>query len=333
MRHYFILAAAILVALSSCTNTDRATYRKAQGQVWGTYYNITYRADRPLDDSIKAVMAQVDASLSMFNPSSTVSRVNRGEDVVVDSLFVTVFNTAAEVSRLTGGRFDPTVGTVVNLWGFGYKAGAEAPTQEQIATALATVGIASCRLHDGRVVKKAQKTEFDFSAIAKGYGCDLVAYMLERNGCHDYMIEIGGEMALKGVNSRGEKWHVQIDAPVEDRGGSHEQAAVIEVTDCGIATSGNYRNYRDTPRGERVSHTISPLTGLPVRTDLLSVTVIAPDAMWADALATACMVCGLDDAQKLINSLPGVEALFISAAPASSPTPFTLTRTPAFPLP
>lgn len=320
-----------LIFLTSCDNSGADSYRTDRGQTWGTFYNITYRSDTDLSDSIRAVMASVDSSLSVFNASSLLARINRGETAVADSLFAEVFTESQRISALSGGRFDPTVMPLVELWGFGPASTDTEPTRQQIDSALLSVGIGRCSLDPATLTLKrpSAATTFDFSAIAKGYGCDLVARMLRRNGCTDYLIEIGGEIALSGLNPQGEEWRVQIDAPVESKTDmAHNRAAMISITGCGIASSGNYRNYRDTGSGKRIGHTISPLTGLPVASELLAVTVIAPTTMTADALATACMAMPRSEATAMIESLDSVEALFI--APGSGAT-YSISTTSGFP--
>ncbi len=315
MRSTIAILLTLLLAATACTRPAADGYRTARGQTWGTFYNITYRSDTDLADSIQATMAQIDASLSTFNATSLVSRINRGETAVADTLFAEVFAESQRISKLSAGMFDPTVMPLVNLWGFGPAEAGSEPTEAQIDSALATVGIGRCRLDSATmtVERPTPATTFDFSAIAKGYGCDRVARMLRRNGCTDYLVEIGGEITLSGVNPQGEQWRVQIDAPVESKSDpSHTRAAMISATDCGIASSGNYRNYRDTDSGTRIGHTISPLTGRPAASQLLAVTVIAPTTMKADALATACMAMPRADAAAMIESIDGVEALFIA---------------------
>lgn len=314
----FALFTAVAMQFVSCT--EPAEYRYCEGATWGTTYHITYKSSKNLDDSIITVMRDVEMSLSPFSDSSIISRINRGEDVKIDSLINRVFLASQEVNAMSEGTFDPTVAPIVNLWGFGYKNGTGDPTQEQIDSALALVGIRECSIKEGKIVKKHERTEFNFSAITKGYGCDLIGEMLSRNGCDDYMVEIGGEMALKGKNSRGEDWHVQIDAPVAEIDTVvHEQMTVVALTDCGVATSGNYRNFRETKSG-RKGHIISPLTGQPITTTTLSATVIAENCMMADALATACMAMPIDDARKMIESRPGTSAMFIIANPELNET-------------
>ena len=307
-----VFASILFIALLSCQRPARL--REAQGAVWNTTYHIIYSAPADLRDSILTVFRQVEQSLSPFAKTSLISRVNRGEEgVVADSLLVRIFTESQRICRLSGGAFDPTVAPLINLWGFGYKPGETEPSQAHIDSLLASVGIIECSIAlEGAITRKSPSTEFNFSAITKGYGVDLIGEMLERNGADSYMVEIGGEIAVRGLSPRRQPWRVQIDAPVvSDSSVIHESLAIVEVTDCGIATSGNYRNYRETADG-RVWHTISPTTGRPAATDVTSATVIAPDCMTADALATSCMAMPSADAIRMIEAIPGVSALIVT---------------------
>lgn len=322
---HLFLAAIILLTLAGCYG--RENYRKCEGAVWATAYHITYRSDRMLDDSIIEVMRMVENSLSPFADNSLVSRINDGSTDMTDSLFRRVFMGSKRVNQLSHGAFDPTVAPLVNLWGFGYKESGIEPTQSSIDSALNFVGLGHCCLNGDRIVRSDRHIEFDFSAITKGYGCDLIGEMLRRNGCTDYIVEIGGEVAVSGVNPQGDKWRIMIDAPIEsDSAVVHKRMAVIEVTDCGVATSGNYRNFRTTPEGN-AWHTISPATGRPAVTATLSATVVAPDAMMADALATACMAMSTADALAMIRAIDGVDALLVTADASG----YVLTPTSGFP--
>lgn len=291
---------------------------KAEGVAWNTQYHITYSASKPLNDSIQPILREVELSLSPFCPNSLISRINKGEDAEVDSMLAEVFETSKQVNEWSNGMFDPTVSPVINLWGFGYKNYGKAPTQSQIDSALYYVGIDSCFIINNRIKKKHPSTEFNFSAITKGYGCDMIGTMMQRNGCNDFMIEIGGDMLIAGKNPQGKPWRVMIDAPIDNNTSiTHSKAAVIEITDCGIATSGNYRKFRKNAEGEKIGHTINPKTGQPVATSTLSATVIAPNAMMADALATACMAMPYHEAIKMIESIPSTSAMLITAASTS----------------
>lgn len=306
----FLAILFTISALSSCSH--QAKFRKISGSVWHTAYNITYRSERNLDDSVTSTLRRVELSLSPFEPGSLISAVNRGEAVTADSLLRKVMDASRRVFTNSSGAFDPTVAPLVNLWGFGWTGdgGGTAPSSESIDSVMAIVGIDKCGISaDGFVIKKHPATQFNFSAITKGLGCDEVAAMLQRNGCRDYMVEIGGEIAVGGTNPRGEAWHIMIDAPC-DTAVKHSRLTVIELPAGGIATSGNYRNYRDTDKG-RVGHTINPSTGYPQTGTTLSASVIAPNAMLADAYATACMVLQADSAMAMIERIQGVEALLV----------------------
>lgn len=304
------VVAGAAIALVGCRKS--AETRQCSGMVWSTTYNITYTSAANLDDSIIAVMRQVEHSLSPFDKGSLISAINRGESTATDTLLRRIFFASQRINRLSGGAFDPTLAPLINLWGFGYDNASEPPTQAMIDSALTHVGIARCRIEADTIVKCSPATEFNFSAITKGYGCDLIGEILRRNGSRDYMVEIGGEIALAGHNPQGEPWHIQIDQPVEGAAPGSDALTVIKLTDCGIATSGNYRNFKQGASG-KTWHTIDPATGRPAVSTTLSATVIAPDCMTADALATACMAMPADKALAMIGAIEGVEAMLVES--------------------
>ena len=290
-------------------------FRYASGATWGTVYHIKYLSDMDLTDSIVAVMRQVDMSLSPFQEGSLVSRLNAGERVKADAMLADVFRLSQRVCSISGGAFDPTVAPLVNLWGFGYKAReTDVPDKSKIDSALVTVGILDCGISpDGIICGKHPDTEYNFSAIAKGYGVDMIAAMLHRNGCEDYMVEVGGEIALRGDGPSGDGWVIQVDAPVNESSGEaplHQELTTLHLTDVCLATSGNYRNRRLTSKGE-IWHTISPVTGMPVITDVLSSTILAPTTAFADAIATASMAMPLDEALVMIQTQMSVRGLLV----------------------
>lgn len=302
-----LLFAFLLPWISSCNNDS---YTTLQGAVWNTTYTIKYRGDASLADSIHSIMRQVETSLSPFNPASRISAINNGTDSITDALIDDVFDISFRVNKMSHGAFDPTLSPLINLWGFGYKGHEpEEPSDSAIMAALEIVGIAYCHISDGVMHKKTPDTTFNFSAVTKGYGCDLIADMFLDNGVTDFMIEIGGELVLRGVNPDGDTWRVMIDAPVDSVAG-HTRLLTIDVSDCGVATSGNYRNFHDTAHG-RIGHTISTTTGRPVNTCTLSATVIAPTCAVADALATACMAMNYEQAINMIDSVPHSSCLLV----------------------
>lgn len=326
----FIAASTFFASFfTSCD--QKPAYITESGMVWNTIYNITYSSSRSLGDSIKATMRRVELSLSPFNSQSVISRINAGLTDSTDAFIDTVFTVSQAINLASGGLFDPSAAPIFSLWGVGHgDKNVAAPTDAQIDSALQLVGIDRCSINDGIITRCAVGTQFNFSAITKGFGCDKVGECLRQNGCNDYMVEIGGEIALVGLSPSGKKWRIQVDAPVfNDSTIEHTRLGVIELTDCGIATSGNYRNFRRDSDGNLYGHTISPVTGRPVTNlSTLSATVIARDCMTADALATACMAMSLPDALAMIESIEGAEAMLVSSDGADS---YTLNVTSGFP--
>ena len=299
---------AVVAAAMLAGGCSRNQWRMAEGMAWGTLYHIAYEAPCDLHDSIRATMRSVELSVSPFEPASRISAINSGQTDTLDAMLETLVATSQYVCSISGGAFDPTVMPLVDLWGFGPSGRNAVPTQQQIDSARMAVGIMDCRIESQRrLVRKHSDTRLDFSAIAKGMGVDAVAAMLRRNGAQNYMVEIGGEVAVGGLNSRGMEWRIQIDAPVES---THERMRVVNLPGgSAAATSGNYRNYREDSAGNRAGHIISPITGRPVHTATLSATVIAPSCMMADALATAAMGMRPDSALAMVAKVEGASLL------------------------
>lgn len=305
------LISAFILIFASCSDK----YFISDGPTWGTSYHIVYSATQPLDSEIKDVLELVNNELSMFNPSSRVSRINAGSTDSAGIYFSEVFTLAQEINRISRGVYDPTVGPLTDLWGFGRKQISATPSDSAIAIALSAVGIGDCSITaDGLVVKKSPATVFDFSSIAKGYGVDLVGRMLEKNGVVNYMIEIGGEIRVKGVNPQGRLWHIQIDSP--ESGLDHKQLSIVALGPerTAMASSGNYRNFRKDANGKTYGHTLSPITGYPVEGFIPAATVIAPDCATADALATACMASAHPDSAIAILNRAKVAGLVVDTA-------------------
>ena len=299
------LIAIVAIVLLVVPDQEQKTYHSNKGYVFGTYYSIQYEHARDLQDSIERVLAEFDGSMSMFNPQSTLSRINAGTDSVVDEYFLQMFRTAEDVNSLSDGAFDITVAPLVNLWGFGLK-NREHVMPEQVESLLPHIGMQKVRLRvtgDGLpIIEKIDPCVLiDAGAIAKGQSCDVLAALLQRNGCVNYLVEIGGEVVAKGVNSKSQPWRIGVTRPIEDSSGTvSEVQTVLETTDMALATSGNYRNFYYEGEQKR-SHTIDPRTGYPVQHSLLSATVRSNSCMRADALATACMVLGEQEALKMIE--------------------------------
>ena len=287
--------------------SKETTIHANQGNIFGTYYQIKYEATDDLHEEIKGALLDVDNALSMFNKNSIIRAFNENRDTIANEMFTDVFNLAQEVSEKTDGAFDITVAPLVNAWGFGFKKGS-LPDDKDVKEMLKYIGYHTISLVDGKLVKENKNTMLDCSAIAKGYGCDAVARVLDSKDIKNYMIEIGGEVVTKGKNSKGTDWQIAISKPTED---AMEHQIVIGISDRGMATSGNYRNYREE-NGKKFAHTIDPRTGYPVQHSLLSATVVADACAKADAYATAFMTAGLEKAKEICRE-NDIEAYFIYA--------------------
>ena len=289
----------------------QAPYQTDEGFVFGTMYKITYQSKENLKKEIEAELRKVDNSLSPFNKRSVITRINDNTDLSADSMLVYVYNMARSISEETQGAYDITVAPLVNAWGFGFKTQAF-PDSAKIDSLRRIVGYRKIRLTpEGKFEKRDPRVMLDCSSIAKGFGVDCVARLLESKGIRNFMVEIGGEVVVKGENPKMEKWRIGINRPVDDSlAVNQELQTVLEITDAGMATSGNYRNfyYKD---GKKYAHNIDPRTGYPVQHNILSSTVIADNCAKADAYATAFMVLGLDSAKIICNAHPELDAYFI----------------------
>ena len=310
--HYPFLAFLIIGTILILSG-NKPTYRTAEGAVFGTFYHITYKHTQDLQEQIVSSLAQVDSSLSMFNPESTISAVNSSNSIQVnDSMFLYVVRLAQQVSGWTDGAFDITVAPAVNAWGFGFKHKEEILADTTILDSLRSiVGYTQFHEDNGFITKDKPGIMLDCSAIAKGYGCDVVAGMLRSYGISDFMVEIGGEVVVSGKNPKDKIWHIGVSKPKEDESDGSELQTILEITDMAMATSGNYRNFYTTEDGKRIAHTIDPHTGYPVQHHLLSATVTAGAAAAADAYATYCMVIGFDEAKSFIGSRSDLEGYLI----------------------
>ena len=285
-------------------------YRKTSDFIFGTTYHVTYQCDSDLTQSIKAELLKVDASLSPFNKESVITAVNENQDVQLDDMFKEVFNLAMDISKDTDGAFDITVAPLVNAWGFGFKNGSQ-PSSHQVDSLLQLVGYEKVSMVNGKVMKQDPRIMLDCSAIAKGYGTDRVARLLQSRGIQNYMVEIGGEVVTSGVNPDRVPWKIGVTKPTDDSLNiGHELQTVLNVTDKAMATSGNYRNYY-FKGGKKFAHTVDPKTGYPVQHSILSATVLAKSCAVADAYATSFMVMGFDKARQVLERHPELMAYFI----------------------
>lgn len=292
------MAIGFLIAMASCSK--RAGFKYEEGIAWNTLYHITYESDIDLRDSILIIFNGIDSSLSPFNERSVVSKINSNISDSVDIHFIKVFQESLKINRESEGAFDPTLAPIIRAWGFGQGHVVSNDTL-RLDSLLQITGIHKTQLADNRIIKENPEIEFNFSALAKGYGVDCIADMLERNGVRNYLVEVGGEIRASGHNPSGSLWKIGIDYPSSD---STKGAIIrnIRIENSAVATSGNYRNFHEQDN-RRFGHTISPVDGRPAETDVISATVIAPECMEADAIATSCMVLGSEKALNLCTRL------------------------------
>lgn len=286
-------------------------YQQNNGLVFGTTYSLKYQCDSDLAKGVEDELMKVDNSLSPFNEKSIITAVNLNKDVELNDMFVSVFNKAMEVSENTDGAFDITVAPLVNAWGFGFKNGTN-PEKTQIDSLLQIIGYKKVVLKDNKVVKQDPRIMLDCSAIAKGFGTDVVANFLRSKGVKNFMIEIGGEIVTSGINEQRLPWKIGVTKPSDDPLGDKkgELMTILNVTDKAMATSGNYRNFY-YKGGKKYAHTIDPKSGYPVQHSLLSATVLADDCATADAYATSFMVMGFEKAKKFLEKHPELMVYFI----------------------
>lgn len=296
-----LAAIAVTAFLTGCGGGS-GKYRESDGMVWNTTYHILWNGPQELGDSVMKTLEEVGSSLNVFDTTSLVARVNAAEKPVeIDRHFAKVYEMSRKIWEESEGMFDPTLSPLITAWGFGPGHRATSDTL-RLDSLMKFVGFSKTRLEGNRLFKEDPRIVFNFSAVAKGYGCDAVAEMFERNGVKDYMVEIGGEIRCEGKSPRHSDWNISIDRPVRSTGVIHESQAVVSLKGGGVATSGNYRNFKAEGSGA-IGHTISAQTGRPMSTDVLSATVLAPDAMQADAMATACMTLGSKKSLELCKKL------------------------------
>ena len=309
MRKAFILVMISLVVFASCDKQPQKTV--LQGLAQGSYYAITYydEQNRNFQREIDSIFHAVDMSVNLWVDSSIISKVNRNEDVTLDSIFIGNFNIAQKAAVLSDGYFDPTISPIVAAWGFSYKSG-DSITPQLIDSLKPLFDYRKVRIENGKVIKEIPDMTLDFNAIAQGYTSDLIARFLESRGIKNYLVDTGGEIMAKGEKANGQPWIVGIEKPAENMDSERIVQTCIALRDKGLVTSGSSRKYVERD-GKRYSHCIDPKTGYPVEHQVLSVTVMAENSVWADALASIGMVMGMEKSLQLFQSMEGVEAYYI----------------------
>ncbi|PID91650.1 MAG: thiamine biosynthesis protein ApbE [Bacteroidetes bacterium] len=307
-----VFSGMVLCAVPGCIPGGDAAYCSVQGFTQGTSYSVTYQHPDQLNlkAEIDSLLRVFDASLNTYDSTSLISRINRNLSFEADSLFQLVFREAERIHELSGGAFDISLAPVIDAWGFGDGERLEVDTA-MIDSMLAFVGMDGLTLEGGHIQKRDPRISMNVNAIAQGFAVDFLADYLEGLGCRNYMVEVGGEIRTRGRNPGGQFWRIGIDRP--DYGNmwpGQELQAIISMHNRSLATSGNYRKFY-MKDGKRITHSIDPSTGFPKESELLSVTILCDDCMTADALATSCMVKGLEASIDFIQHLDGVDAFLI----------------------
>jgi len=300
-----------LAVLASCARQPKKMV--LQGLAQGSYYAITYfdEQGRNFQREIDSVFHAIDRSVNLWVDSSVICKVNRNEDVVLDPIFIDNFNIAQQAARISDGYFDPTISPIVAAWGFSAKTG-DSITPQLVDSLKQLVDYRKVAIEDGKVIKENPAMQLDFNATAQGYTSDMIASFLDSQGIRNYLVDTGGEIMAKGGKPNGQPWIVGIEKPADNWDSEQVVQTRIALRDKGLVTSGSTRKYVER-NGKRYSHCIDPKTGYPVEHNVLSVTVVAENSAWADALASICMVMGLERSLPLIESMDGVEAYYIFA--------------------
>lgn len=312
MNKIFIPLTFILIySFTSCT--EQGCYFEESGSMFHTVYHIKYQSKKRLSKEIADEFQRFNLSLNPFNPNSTIAKVNNNQDVEVDQWFIDVFNKAKEISERSNGAFDITCAPLINLWGFGFSK-MDSVTPQMIDSIKEFVGYQKVKLNGKKLIKNDPRIMLNCSSIAKGYACDVIARLLEKKGVENYMVEIGGEVTMRGVNPTGECWRIGINKPETNNNGiTNDVEEIVQLCKKGgVATSGDYRNFY-VKNGKKYAHTINPATGYPAGQNILSATIVADDCMTADAYATTFMVLGVDKAKELASTIPQLEYFIIYA--------------------
>ena len=309
MVRFTLLLALLFVG---CSSTPR--YRTVDGAMLGTTYHIVAQTELDAEllyAKMQEINLEASASMSIFNPTSLLSRINRNEVDMVDSHIARNIEIATKVNAISS-QYDITVKPLVDAYGFAAKKREQSPNIDSL---LQFVGFSKFRMEGNRIVKQDKRVQIDLNSVAKGYVVDMIAEWLEGEGCINYIVEVGGEIRSKGVNKQGVAWRVGVDTPFDhnDEPGKYQQR-IISISGRSLATSGNYRRFYYNSLGERISHTINPLTGHSQTTKLLSATVVASQCAVADALATMFMANEEKDAIALAKALrDSIEVYFVLA--------------------
>ena len=297
----------IFLGLLSCTNSVKQ--QRNSGGVFGTTYSIIYDSNEDFQKEFEQIFNDINHSMSTYIPNSIISEVNNNRTIKIDSHFKRVFETSKQVFDETNGRFDPTIGAVVNAWDFGPEGKIEQLDSVKIKDLMQSVGLNKVSV-EGFLITKPSATKIDFNAIAKGYGVDQIGYFLDSKNVSNYLVEIGGEIVCKGINSsKGTPWKIGIQNPNVESDIPFLNS--VELNNKAMATSGTYRKYKIDENGRRYTHIIDAKTGYPSRSNILSISVIAENCMTADAYATALQTMNLEELSNFLNNHPELKVYII----------------------
>jgi len=314
-RFYGILLGFMFLFVQACVS-PKSALQVISGETMGTTYSVKYLADHQITQSeIDDLLVQINQSLSTYIPESTISKINQASsencsEISLDDFFIDNFKLSKTIYEATEGYFNPALMPLVNYWGFGYgeKTSTAIDTNE-VYRLLSLCNFGDVKFLQTHLTKKNNAQQLDFSAIAKGYGVDQIAALLNYKNINNYLIEIGGELRASGKNAKHEHWRIGIDKPQKDLS-KRTLKAILPLKNQSVATSGNYRNYRKLGAQE-YGHIINPKTGFPEEKEIISATIIAQSCALADAYATACMVMGFKKAKQLVEQNPDLTGYFI----------------------
>lgn len=308
MKKLSLILAAIALLSISCQTKK---VNKIEGTAFGTIYHIVYTGPESatLKQQVDSVLADVNKTFSIFDTTSLISRINRGETDLGNDDLLRVLRASLKVSEQTDGAFDCTIQPLIELWGFGRQNQKQVVPQALIDSVLQFTGCQRVGIDQNRILKEDSRTQLNFNAIAKGFAVDKIGQYLEHKGYKDFIVEIGGEVVTRGKKN-GKPWKVGIQVPTQTADDPVESNETFTLENKAVATSGDYRNFFEKD-GLRYTHILDPKTGKPEQTNLLSVSVITTKCAVADAYATAFMVLGIDKSSEIVKNDPQLEAYFI----------------------
>lgn len=307
----FIGFVFILISFVSCQK--ETAYQFLQGNALGTTFSVKYDDPQNTDFSISidSLFTVINHSLSTYHSNSLISQINNGDSLVlIDTHFISVFKKAKRIYKETNGAFDPTIGSLVNAWGFGPKKPLQNLDSATVKELMSLVGFNKVSLTNNQISKTNSDIFIDFNAIAKGYAVDVIGRFLENKDISNYMVEIGGEVRVRGQNPDGNLWRIGIEKPLTD--GTRDLETSVALQNQSMATSGNYRKFKIDSLGNKYVHTINPKTGFTIQNDILSASVISTkDCADVDAYATAFMVMGFEKTKEFLQTHPELQVFLI----------------------